>query len=246
MENFNLEQQWEVLVLTVEHEREVALSIGKGKWLDIFRGVDGVSVTRLGSSLAELAQFRTICCAWIITAAQFLGLNILNSYSAYFFSVLGLKDPFSLVAITKAPQILVGILCAFIVDRIGRRNLACFWLTVLWFMDLGIAIIGCIEQSSVTNSLLIFFASVFFVAVTAATSIGYGFLGELPAQRHRAHTAGFSAALGAVFGTINNVIGPYMLSKTAWNWGEKAFWLYVGLGAPFAFGSWFIVPEPAR
>ena len=70
-------------------------------------------------------------------------------------------------------------------------------------------------------------------------------MGELPAQRHRAHTAGFSAGSAGIFNITNIAIAPYMLSTTSWNWGGKSFFLYTGLGFVAAFGSWFIIPEPA-
>ena len=229
MRDFDVNRQWEVLVATVQHEREVAIQEGGSKWYRIFKGTDG---------------FRTLCCAWTIVAAQWLGLPLLNTYAAYFFSSLGLSDPFALTAITKGPQIGVGIVCAFLVDKIGRRYLTCGWLTVMWLCDLGMAILGVVPPSKGSTSALVFLATLFICAVTAATSIGYGLMGELPAQRHRAHTAGFGAACGGVFNIINIAIIPKMVSTTAWNWGEKSFFLYMGLGFFAAFGSWFVIPEP--
>ncbi len=80
--------------------------------------------------------------------------------------------------------------------------------------------------------------------MSVASAIGYGFLGEIPSQRHRVHTAGFAAAAASVMGIVNNVIVPYMLSMTAWNWGLKSLFLYFGLGAIYAVGSWVVIPEP--
>ena len=129
VKDVDLDRQWEVLVLTVEHEREYERSIGGGGWLDIFKGVDGR---------------RTFVCAWTITGAQFLGLNILNSYSSYFYSNIGLKNPFELTAINKGPQIILGIIIACVIDRVGRRNILCGFMTLMWFSDLGIAVIGSV------------------------------------------------------------------------------------------------------
>jgi hypothetical protein len=56
-----------------------------------------------------------------------------------------------------------------------------------------------------------------------------------------------------------NVLVPYMLNENQWvshatvvrpaltiqNWGLKTAFFYTGLGAPFAIGAWFIIPEPA-
>ena len=162
VKDFDVDRQWEVLVLTVEHEKEVAMSLGGGKWTDIFKGVDGVSqVVSVNSDSQLTPQFRTLACAWVIISAQWLGLPLLNTYAAYFFSNIGLSNPFALTAITKGPQIGVGIVCAFLVDKIGRRWLACGFLSVMWVTDLGIAILGCVPQSNGATIGLVFLASVF-------------------------------------------------------------------------------------
>lgn len=40
-----------------------------------------------------------------------------------------------------------------------------------------------------------------------------------------------------------NVLVPYMLTANKWNWGLKTGFFYLGVGAPFAIGSWFILPD---
>lgn len=37
-----------------------------------------------------------------------------------------------------------------------------------------------------------------------------------------------------------------MLTVNEWNWGLKTAFFYLGLGAPFAIASWFLIPETAR
>ena len=82
-------------------------------------------------------------------------------------------------------------------------------------------------------------------AQASAAAIGYGFLGEIPSQRLRVHTAGFAASAASFMGVFNNIVVPYMISATSWNWGLKSMWFYFGTGASFAIGSWFILPEPS-
>jgi len=81
------------------------------------------------------------------------------------------------------------------------------------------------------------------VNVNGAT--GWGYIGEISSQRLRAHTAGFGAALSCVLGVVMNVLVPYMLTENEWNWGLKTAFFYFGIGAPFAIGAWYIVPETA-
>ena len=56
-------------------------------------------------------------------------------------------------------------------------------------------------------------------------------------------------------GVVMNVLVPYMLNANececssaavltmSGNWGLKTAFFYLGIGAPFAIGSWFIIPE---
>lgn len=81
------------------------------------------------------------------------------------------------------------------------------------------------------------------VGLQCSGSTGWGYVGEISSQRLRAHTAGFGAALSCVMGVIMNVLVPYMLNTNEWNWGLKTAFFYLGVGAPFAVGSWFIIPE---
>ena len=74
-------------------------------------------------------------------------------------------------------------------------------------------------------------------------STSWLFIGEISSQRLRAHTAGFGAASTAVMGIIMNVLVPYMLNENKFNWGLKTGFFYVGVGAPFAIGSWFLLPD---
>lgn len=81
------------------------------------------------------------------------------------------------------------------------------------------------------------------VGLQCSGSTGWGYVGEISSQRLRAHTAGFGAALSCVMGVIMNVLVPYMLNTNEWNWGLKTAFFYLGVGGPFAVGSWFIIPE---
>jgi uncharacterized membrane protein len=81
------------------------------------------------------------------------------------------------------------------------------------------------------------------IGLQCSGSTGWGYVGEISSQRLRAHTAGFAAALSCVMGVVMNVLVPYMLSADAWNWGLKTAFFYLGIGAPFAIASWFIIPE---
>ncbi|RSH89648.1 hypothetical protein EHS25_002199 [Saitozyma podzolica] len=219
---------YEILVAGIEHEREFALEQKREKWYSIFRGVDG---------------FRTIVSTWALFSQQLLGLTLFYTYSSYFFSAAGFNDPFAVTCITNAIQLVTILAVVATVDRFGRRNIACGGLTTMLVGILLIGIMGVIKSNKATNALLVLFSCVYMIGLQCSGSTGWGYVGEISSQRLRAHTAGFAAALSCVMGVVMNVLVPYMLSADAWNWGLKTAFFYLGIGAPFAIASWFIIPE---
>ncbi|OXC65393.1 hypothetical protein AYX13_05523 [Cryptococcus neoformans] len=226
--DFDVDVQYEGLVRAVQHEEAVAAEYRRLSWYNIFRGVDG---------------FRTIVSTWALFSQQLLGLTLFNTYSSYFFQIAGFDDPFSITCISTGIQLAVILVVVALVDKVGRRNLCCGGLTTMLIGNTLIGILGVVKSTNVTNKLLVFFTCVYMVGLQCSGSTGWGYVGEISSQRLRAHTAGFGAALSCVMGVIMNVLVPYMLNTNEWNWGLKTAFFYLGVGAPFAVGSWFIIPE---
>ncbi|UOH83758.1 hypothetical protein LQV05_006495 [Cryptococcus neoformans] len=214
--DFDVDVQYEGLVRAVQHEEAVAAEYRRLSWYNIFRGVDGSTT---------------------------LGLTLFNTYSSYFFQIAGFDDPFSITCISTGIQLAVILVVVALVDKVGRRNLCCGGLTTMLVGNTLIGIFGVVKSTNVTNKLLVFFTCVYMVGLQCSGSTGWGYVGEISSQRLRAHTAGFGAALSCVMGVIMNVLVPYMLNTSEWNWGLKTAFFYLGVGAPFAVGSWFIIPE---
>lgn len=118
-----------------------------------------------------------------------------RSYSAYFFSLAGNKDPFSVTVILKACGLAAVVFDAVLVDRLGRRLMtmigfggACFGVTLM-------AIIGCLNYETPQLGGLLVFAGVsanFFNTVQSSTS--YAYLTEMPEERFRARATGWGLA----------------------------------------------------
>ncbi|WWD00964.1 hypothetical protein V866_007902 [Kwoniella sp. B9012] len=229
VEGFDVDEQYQALALTIAHEKEVAVATGKEKWYAIFQG----------SNLR-----RTLASTWALSAQQVLGLTLFYTYASYFFKTAGLSDPFAVTCITNGLQLAIILIVAVAVDYVGRRNICCGGLTTMLIAVTLIGILGVIPKSNASDKLLVFFSCVYIVGLQCSGSTGWGFVGELSSQRLRAYTAGFAAAISCVGGVIMNVLVPYMLNTTAWNWGLKTAFFYTGLGAPAAIGAWFIIPEP--
>ncbi|KAL6712618.1 hypothetical protein ACN47E_000495 [Coniothyrium glycines] len=225
---YDIDQQVQILVLAVEHERAVAVEQRREHWTAIFRGTDGM---------------RTLISLWTNMSQQFIGLTLFGTFGTYFFQQAGLQDPFTIKCITSSLNIVTVLLTVLVADRLGRRWIACTGTTLCWTACMCIGILGVTKRVRATDYLFVFFACCWNVGLTANGAAGWGYIGEISSQRLRPYTAGFAAASTCVVGVVMNVLVPYMTNANAWNWGYKTGWFYAGVGLPFAAGIWFLIPE---
>lgn len=141
--NFDLERQFQVLALAVEHERAVAVEQRREKWYGIFQGVNGL---------------RTVISFWTNLTQQLIGLSLFGTFGTYFFQQAGLADPFKIKVITTSIQIGTVIVVVIAADRLGRRSLACSGTTLCWISCVAIGIIGVCPQVEASTYVFILFA----------------------------------------------------------------------------------------
>ncbi|KAL4877007.1 general substrate transporter [Aspergillus karnatakaensis] len=225
-----IDHQYDLLVMNVEYEREVAVQQKREHWHAIFRGSDGL---------------RTLIFLWTLMAQQFIGLGIFFGYVAYFFQQAGLDDPFKTTCIVSGINIAFSILVIYLADVIGRRWLSCSGTTLCWVCTVAVGILGVAPKVGATNHLLVFFTCIWNIGLTANSATGWGFVGEISSQRLRPYTAGFAAASTCVVGIGLGVLIPYMINANQWNWNLKTSWFFSGLGLPFVIAMWFSIPETA-
>ncbi|PVH80840.1 hypothetical protein DL98DRAFT_626950 [Cadophora sp. DSE1049] len=214
--DFDVDHQYNLLVINIEHERAVAEEQRSEKWYAIFKGNNGL---------------RTVISLWTLLSQQFIGLGVFFSYATYFFQQAGLDDPFKITCITSSINIAFSIL------------MTCSGTTLCWVCTVAVGILGVVPQVQATNKLLVFFTCIWNIGLVANGATGWGFIGEISSQRLRHYTAGFGAASTCVVGIVMGVLIPYMLNTNQWNWGLKTSWLFAGLGLPFTVAIWFLIPE---
>ncbi|EEU48068.1 uncharacterized protein NECHADRAFT_31847 [Fusarium vanettenii 77-13-4] len=231
IKDYDVDHQYNLLLINVEHERAIAAEQSREKWYNIFRGQDGL---------------RTMISAWTLMTQQLIGLGIFASYATYFFQQAGLKDPFKITCMTSGINIFFSIVVIYLADATGRRWMACYGnanTSLSWGCCVIVGILGVVPSSTATYNAMVFFSVLWNVGLVANGATGWGFVGEISSQRLRPYTAGFAAASTCVVGTVIGTVLPYMINAEEWNWGLKTAWLYVGLGAPFTVGMWFLIPE---
>ncbi|KAB8229853.1 putative MFS alpha-glucoside transporter [Aspergillus alliaceus] len=180
---FNMEQQLQDLSLLE-------------KWYSIFRGTDGL---------------RTIITLWTNTTQQFIGLTLFSTFGTYFFQQAGLSDSFKIKVITASIQIGTVLALVTIIDRLGRRYLACGGTTISWAACLAIGIIGVVPKGNPSTYVFVFLPTFRVnVGLAANGATGWGYIGEISSQRLRPYTPGFGAAVTCIVSIVIGKLVPYM------------------------------------
>ena len=143
VKNYNVDQQLQSLILTIEHERLIAAEQKREKWFYIFRGTNGM---------------RTVISLWTLLTQQFIGLTLFGTFGTYFFQQAGLHDPFKVKVITSSIQIATVIVVVILSDYVGRRWIACYGTTLSCFSCVAIGVIGVTHQVKASTYIFILFA----------------------------------------------------------------------------------------
>ncbi|KAF7595497.1 hypothetical protein BBP40_005833 [Aspergillus hancockii] len=232
VEGYDVAEQIEIMSATVVEERRIAeRDSQEGPWA-VFQG-------------RNLIRF--LIAGWPKITQQFVGLSVFNSYATYFFQYAGNKDPFLVTVILSCVQLLSMIVTVLLTDQVGRRPLTVYPYGVTALSLLCLGIIGCFDYTQkATSSLLIFFACLATFTTTGASAIGYAYAAEIPQQRLRAQTAGWSLALSNMVAIMFSFCTPLMINQGPAKWGVKTGFFFAGTGAVAVVIAWFILPEVTR
>ncbi|KAL4882336.1 hypothetical protein BJY04DRAFT_217254 [Aspergillus karnatakaensis] len=227
VEGYNVDIEYERLMLEIEKSRATASIQGEGTYFDIFRGTN---LRRLVISFLP----------WHWQVA--IGVPIISTYSSYFFDMAGLANPFNGTVATNVVTIVMLFIAVPLVERLGRRTL------LLWFAPICIAsllIIGGVLRSDgpPVGPVLITFACTWSIGYNLSTGpMGYIYVAETATTRLRAKTTGVAIIFIQGMATVYVYIAPIMLNSPALGMSNTVFF-WVGTGTLVYFLVWFLVPE---
>lgn len=221
----------EKTVAMMIHTDTVERQIREGaSYRDLFRGVN-------------LRRTEIACVTWAI---QNLCGSAFMGYSTYFYQQAGLdtSNSFTMSLVQYALGIIGTLLSWYAMRFFGRRTLymfGCAGLCILMF------IIGFASLSSTTaaswaiGSMLLVFTFVYDFTVGP---VCYSLVPEVASSRLRTKSTVLARNVYNTVAIVNNVITPYMLNPTAWNWGAKAGFFWGGLALLCTIYIFFRLPEP--
>ncbi|KAK2749916.1 hypothetical protein FQN57_005333 [Myotisia sp. PD_48] len=217
------------------HTTALELKITKGaSYLDCFKGTD-------------LRRTEIVCMVWAI---QNLSGNSFSNYSTYFLEQAGLETRHAYsFAMGQYSINMVGVFGAWglMTLGIGRRTLYFYGLCGLCAMLMVMGFLGLVPEanrgqgSMATGSMMIVWALFYQLSVG---TVCYSLVSELSTRRLQIKTVVLGRNLYNIVAIICNVLTPYMLNPTAWDWGNFAGFFWGGICFCCVIYTFFRIPEP--
>lgn len=218
----------------IRHTNELEKDLSEGtSYLDCFRGVN-------------LRRTEIVCMLFI--SQNFAG-NTFSNYSTYFFEQAGLTGemPYNF-ALGQYGLNTIGAFVAwtFMYWGVGRRTLFLVGLCGLFCTLLVLGFVGLVPDKNAaalaTGSLMIVWAAFYQFSVG---TIAFSLVAEMSTRRLQVKTVALSRIGYNMAAIIVNVLTPYMINPTAWDWGNFAGFFWAGTCFCVLVYHYFRLPEPS-
>lgn len=185
-----------MIVRTIEEDSELSIS---GNWIQCFRGTNLI---------------RTTISVGVFACQHLSGIVFALGFSTYFFELAGipLNHAFDLgVGVTACG--VVGVVISWsVINTVGRRKLFVWGMIGMTIVMVLMGILDVVHTSAarwVQASCTVIYALIYQITIGV---IAFALLGEVSTPALRAKTIGLATACQAVFGTLMNIVVPYMVS----------------------------------
>jgi hypothetical protein len=214
-------------VKTVNEDLEISNS---ARWIDCFQGTNLV---------------RTIISMGVFACQHLSGIVFVLGFSTYFFELAGLSDDnaFDLGLGVTACGVVGNLISWTVINTLGRRKTFVTGMVALTTVLFLIGILDVIQTSAakwVQASLTVVYALFYQVSIGA---VAFAILGETSSPTLRAKTIGLATATQSVFGTVMNIVVPYMVNPDKANLKGKVGFVFGGASAIATVWALFSVPE---
>jgi hypothetical protein len=223
----NIGPKLAILVKTVDEDMELTRS---AKWIHCFQGTN---------------LLRTIISMGVFACQHFTGIVFVLGFSTYFFELAGLStsNAFSLGVGVTSCGVVGNLISWSVVNNLGRRKSFISGMIAMTIVLFLIGIMDVIPTSAakwVQASLTVLYALFYQMSIGA---IAFAVLGEASSSTLRAKTIGLATATQSVFGTLMNVVVPYLVNPDKADLKGKVGFIFGGLSAVATVWSFFYVPE---
>ncbi|KAJ5540914.1 hypothetical protein N7494_005990 [Penicillium frequentans] len=217
----------------MQHTDQLEKEISSGtSYLDCFKGVD-------------LRRTEICTAAWV---AQSICGSTFISYSTTFYEQAGLPtvDAFDMSLAQYAIAGIGTILSWWVMTYVGRRRIYLVGTATMCMILFIVGMLGIAPTSNKTvswaiGSMILVLA---FVYDSTVGPVCYSLVAEMSSTRLRAKTIVLARNFYNIAGLVTNVLINYQLTSTAWNWGAKAAFFWLGTCFLCFVWTFFRLPEP--
>ena len=205
--------------------------------------VEAPRPTRLGSwseLLSSMYRWRTLI-VWALWASAYFVANGLNNWMPSLYNTvyhLGLRQSLRAASMTNVAQVAVLLVCAFTIDRIGRRN----W-TIGAFI-VGGGLLAFLGLSGARNA----------SSVMILGTLGYGFIGSIAAvlylytpEIYPTRMRALGTGLATSWLRIASAVGPALVGLMVDAKGiQSVFWMFAAMSVVGAIAATRMVETSDR
>ncbi|RTE72058.1 hypothetical protein BHE90_013536 [Fusarium euwallaceae] len=225
--NYIVDEDLATIVGLIEHER-----LGKDaspSYLECFQGPN---------------LRRTFLACLPMVMQHFLGYPLCGNYLAYFLTMSGMNNGFTITVISMTVSML-AIICAFVlIEKVGRRLQYLVGTFAILPCLLCIGILGFVPSSTAVlrgvASLCIIWSFLWYLSVGA---VGWTIVGEISSPRLRPKTTSLAATINSLINMGWSIAIPYLVNSEKANLGPKTGLVFFGPSVVLAGVAYFAMPE---
>ncbi|KAH7356508.1 general substrate transporter [Rhexocercosporidium sp. MPI-PUGE-AT-0058] len=225
VEDYDFEEEYGIIARTIEHEK--AQLEDEPKFVHIFKGLN---------------LKRTLTVMILAISQQLAGLAIISTYSTYFFSLAGLKDPFLGTVILSCCNLLAVMLWSLSTDKIGRRvviNGCQTFVCVILFIVGGLFWTGATTGNAAAGTALLVICCLWTFSFQLIAMSYYLYSAELPSALLRVKTGPVTFFANSIMGIATCYATPPMLLSLS----LKTGFVYGAFSIPVCIIMWLYLPE---
>ncbi|ORY31052.1 general substrate transporter [Naematelia encephala] len=225
VKGYDFEEEYAIIARTIEHERQVL--VHKPSYADVFRGTN---------------RKRTFTVMVLAGCSQLGGLTIISTYSTYFFSLVGLEDPFLGSLILSCVNLLAVLLWSLSTDKLGRRPtvLTCqVTLCVILFVVGGLQYTGATTGNAAAGTALLVICCLWTFVFQVISMSQYLYSAELPSAILRIRTGPVTFLVNSILGIASCYAAPPMLLALS----LRTAFVYGAFSVPIGVCMWLFMPE---
>ncbi|RFU23972.1 hypothetical protein B7463_g12368, partial [Scytalidium lignicola] len=216
-----------IIIKTIEDDMVLQ---GAATWLQCFHGSD---------------LSRTVVSCGVFACQHFTGIIFVLGFSTYFFELAGLSDSnaFSLGVGVTSTGVIGNLISWYVLQHFGRRTgfvAGMISLTTVLFLIGIMDVIPTGAAKWVQASLTVVYALFYQMSIGA---IAFSILGETSSTSLRAKTMGLATATQSVFGTVINIVVPYLVNPDEAHLNGKVGFIFGGMSLMATLWAFFYIPE---